>query len=224
MTSGSLPPGLLSDLLRQLPGVPLLGLSPHKLPGLGFCSRDAWWGMQPRCPWKGASLLFKTLPNRRHLPAGRGAQSPCSGCETVSVWRFITSLKVWAVPGSLAVELCVHFSGLSKLWCRLSVRERGWSTGSCYYLRPSPNHGHLHPKQNKVRWGQSHSCICCAFEDYWWFSAGGSSVISGWLIVERANWLFLALPCSASLQSPYPHFHCSYDCSHGANYLPPANV
>lgn len=151
--------------------------------------------MQSRCAWEGVSLLFKRcLTADTYLPEGE-RRVPAVAVRLSLCGVSSPSLKVSAVPGSLAVELCVHFSGLSKLWCRLSVREWGWSTGSCYYLRPTPNHGHLHPKQNKVRWGQSHSCICCAFGDYWWFSAGGSSVISGWLIVERANRLFSALPC-----------------------------
>ena len=159
------------------------------------CSPDV---LGRECP------CFLMLPNRRHLPAGGERRVPVVAMRMSLCGVSSPSLKVWAVPSSLAVELCVPFSGLSKLWCRLSIRERGWSTGSCYYLRPTPNHGHLHPKQNRVRWGQAHSCIRCALENYWWFSAGDSSVISGWLIVDIANRLFSALPCSASLTKPLP--------------------
>lgn len=58
------------------------------------------------------------------------------------LWRPVLQLA------RLAVELHVYVLGLSKLWCRPSIREWGWSTESYYYMRPTPNHGHLHPEQN----------------------------------------------------------------------------
>lgn len=46
--------------------------------------------------------------------------------------------------------------------------------------------------------GQSHPCVPSDFESSCWFSAGSSSVISGWLAVDTINPLLVsALLCTA---------------------------
>lgn len=121
------------------------------------------------------------------------------------LWRPVLPLA------RLAVELHVYVLGLSKLWCRPSIREWGWSTESYYYMRPTPNHGHLHPEQNS-HCREGIVPLLCAL--YFWntvlFSRRAHQWFQGGRQWTQQTCCFQIFPVQHHWQSPYSHFRLNY--------------